>query len=275
MTSSKNILIVGGASGIGWATVQQLISQTKDTPIIADCDERRLEEVRIYLKAKKGRTIDALKMDITDPTSIQAALEFVNKKYGKIDGLITSAAIHSSHPAEYLTDQMIDQVLNINLVAHIKFVKNILPYIQDGGRMIGISSIAAGIGVPMESLYSASKAGLEAFYSCLATELLHRNIRVSIIHPGNVNTGFNEKGNDYKPVGHVFIDEGYKRVVSRIDSSKGMLPQNVARVIIRALKTAKPKFFYAVGSNAIKAYWAKRLLGNNLALRLMAKHFGF
>ena len=125
----------------------------------------------------------------------------------------------------------------------------------------------------MSSIYSASKAGLEGFYESMSTELAYRKIKAILIHPGNVNTGFNETGNEYCPTGNLFIDTGYQKVVSGIDSSKGMHPNDVAKIIVRARQTRSPKFCYVVGINALKAYWAKRLLGRELALKLMAKYF--
>lgn len=272
MSFPKRILVVGGGNGIGWATVRQLLADTDAEVIVADCDKTRIDELRNQTELRKFAVLD---MDLTDLQSVSKAIDFMIRHFVKVDVLIISAAIHTCYPIECLTDVMIDRVLNVNLISQIKFIKNILPNINNGGHIIGISSIAAGIGVPMESLYSASKAGLETFFECLSVEISHRQIHVSIMHPGNVNTGFNEKGNDYQSTGHSFIDEGYKRVVSGIDSSMGIPPESVARLIIRVLQSKKPKFFHAVGLNAKKAYWAKRLLGKNLAVKLMAKHFGF
>lgn len=259
----KKTLIVGGANGIGWALTQQLLHEANDEIIVADRDKKRIDNCT------------ALEMDLADPASVDTVISFFSERRIKIDRLIVTAAIHTCYPFEHLTDQMIDEVFNVNLISQIKFIKKLLPHIKEGGSIVGISSIAGGIGVPMESLYSASKAGLEIFFECLAVELQHRKIHVSIIRPGNVNTGFNEKGNDYQGTGQGFIDEGYKRVVSGIDSSLGMSPKSVAQSITRVLKAKKPKFLHVVGLNAKKAYWAKRFFGNNLALKLMAKHFGF
>lgn len=263
----RKILIIGGANGVGRATTEQLLAQTNDELIVIDRDQKKLSEIQ----ARAKRNFETLVLDMTDRAGVLKMASLL----GKIDALVICAAIHSSYPAEYLSDEMIDQVLNINLTAQIKLIRDLLPLIPKGGKIIGVSSIAAGLGVPMESLYSASKAGLEAFFESLAVELTYRKIAVSVIHPGNINTGFNEKGNDYKPTGNKVVDEGYKRVVSGIDSSKGMPPQDVANVIIKALNSKKPKFGYIVGLNAIKATWAKRILGRNFALKLMAKYFGF
>ena len=199
----------------------------------------------------------------------------VKNQFESLDSIVISAAVHSAHPVEFLTDDKVDQVININLTAHIKLVRDVLPVIKNGGRVIGVSSIAAGLGVPMSSMYSASKAGLEGFYESMSAEISYRSIKTILIHPGNVNTGFNETGNEYRPTGNSFVDAGYQRVVSAIDSSNGIDPGDVAKVIVSAIQTQSPKFCYVVGMNAIKAHWAKRLLGRELALKLMAKYFGF
>ena len=127
----------------------------------------------------------------------------------------------------------------------------------------------------MSSMYSASKAGMEGFYESLSIEVSYRKIKAILIHPGNVNTGFNETGNLYRPTGNQFIDEKYSRVVSKIDSSHGIMPEVVANTIIKAITSKSPKFCNIVGSNAWKAYCAKRLLCRSFALKLMAKYFGF
>ena len=170
---------------------------------------------------------------------------------------------------------MIDSVLNVNLGSHIKLVRDFLPLMNEGGKIIGVSSIAAQVGIPMSSLYSASKAGLEMFYESLSAELAHRGIRCSIIQPGNVNTGFNETGNDYQNQGDAALNDRYAKVVKRIHSRYGMNPESVAQVIARVLASSHPKICYVVGLNALKAHWAKRLLGRDLALRLLTQFFGF
>ena len=173
-----------------------------------------------------------------------------------------------------MSDQLIDHVMNVNLIGHMKFVRDVLPLIDDGGRIVAVSSIAAGIGIPMESLYSASKAGLEMFYESLAAEINYRRIKCSIIQPGNVNTGFNEQGNDYIPSGEVEIDVAYQKIIEKIDSRFGMSPVALAQVIVQSLISSNPRFCYVTGLNALKAHWAKRILGRDMALKVMNKFFG-
>jgi hypothetical protein len=71
------------------------------------------------------------------------------------------------------------------------------------------------------------------------------------------------------------VDAGYQRVVGAIDSRNGIDPAIVAHTIVRAMRAVRPRFRYLVGLNALKAHWARRLLGTRIALQLMAKFFGF
>ena len=271
---SKTVLIVGGASGIGRATANLIMAAGFDV-ISADCDQKNLNNSEIDSKGRVDGILFPLHLDITDKVSVENGLKWIKDKFGNLDCVVISAAIHSTHPIEYLPDGLIHKVIEVNLTSHIKLVRDTLPFIKDGGKLIGISSIAAGLGVPMSSLYSASKAGLEAFYESLSVEVSYRNIKTILIHPGNVNTGFNETGNEYRPTGNSFVNAGYQRVISGIDSSKGMNPDIVANVIYKAVTSPSPRFCYVVGMNALKAHWAKKLLGRDLALKVMAKYFGF
>ena len=268
--NGQTILIVGGASGIGRETARKL--RTGEIRIVvADRDSAGLAD----LEKEPGPEIDTLVMDMTDPEMAASALRWIDENIGQLDILIMCAAIHGTCPIEYMSDAQIDAIVNVNLISHVKFVRDTLPLMNDGGRIIGVSSNSAGIGIPMEAVYAASKAALERVYEGLSIELGYRRIKPIIIQPGNVNTGFNERGNDYSPRGNAFVDEGYQRVVSAIDSQHGIDPGVVADVIIRAVVTSRPRFRYLVGMNARKSHWAKRLLGTGLALRLLARFFGF
>ena len=266
--------MVGGACGIGKATIAKLLPENYNV-IVADSNKEKLNAINEEHKDKWGDSLSMLLLDITNKSAVTEGVRWMTEQFRHLDCIVISAGMHSTCPVEYLPDDVIHKVLDVNLIAHIKLARDLLPIIRDGGRIIGVSSIAAGLGVPMSSMYSASKAGMEGFYETLSVELSYRKIRAIIIHPGNVNTGFNETGNLYQPTGNRFIDEKYSRVVSKIDSSHGIMPEVVANTIIKAITSKSPKFCYIVGSNAWKAYWAKRLLGRNFALKLMAKYFGF
>lgn len=260
MDGSKPLaVVIGAAGGIGRETALLL-------------RERGYRTVGADLKTFDIEGVETRILDMRDRNGVRAFTDGLGQP---VDALVISAAVHSTHPVEYLTDDLVDSVLEVNLLGHIKLVRDFLPRVRDGGSIVGVSSIAACIGVPMSSLYSASKAGLEGFYESLRTELSYRGIRVSVIHPGNVNTGFNETGNTYEPEGNPGVDDHYARVVRSIDSSLGIDPRQVARVTLRVIGKRSPRFCYVVGMNARKANWAKKLLGRDLAIKLMGRFFGF
>lgn len=273
MGKNKKVLIIGAASGIGKAVAKRLLRENYQITI-TDRDKSLLETVRFQLEKNQLELLSTFVFDITDRKASINALNQITASEG-LDYLIVSAGAHSAHPIEYMSDDIINGIIDVNLTAHIKLVRDALTKMNNGGRIIGLSSIAAGLGIPMSSMYSASKAGLEAFYESLSTEVSYRDIKAILIQPGNVNTGFNETGNNYRPTDNRFINEGYNKVVSSIDSSKGMNPDIVANVIYKAITSPSPRFCYVVGMNALKAHWAKKLLGRDLALKVMAKYFGF
>jgi len=260
-------LIVGAAGGIGSATAELLCGKGFDV-IAADRDAGKLSNL-----ARPG--LETLELDITDRQGVLAAAESLTARGLTLRAVVITAAVHSTHPAEYLTDEVIDTVLDVNLSSHIKLLRDFLPLVEEGGSIVGVSSIAACVGVPMSSMYSASKWGLEGFYESLHAELSCRGIRVSVIQPGNVNTGFNETGNSYTSSGESRLDRLYEQVVSRIDSKYGIDPAVVAGAIARVISLRRPRFCYIAGANARKANWAKKLLGRDAALRLMSRFFGF
>jgi len=265
----KNVLIVGGARGIGRITAELLIAHG-DELLVVDRDECALGICRTEWGGK-GKTF---RMDLTNRDEVRRALEWVKSKVSFLDSVVVTAGVHSTYPVEYLPDEVIDRVLEVNLNSQIRFIRDVIPFIREGGRIITVSSVSACVGIPMESVYSASKAGLELFLESMNIELSYKNIRCVIIQPGNVNTGFNETGNDYKPVGNPYIDDLYMKIVTQTNSRFGIPPAVVAHAIVKSIQSDRPPLCVVVGGNAIKAHWAKRLLGRDLAQQVLKRVMG-
>jgi len=274
MPVSRNacVMIVGGAGGIG-RSAAGLFRRNGWDIMLADRDPAGLGDAASSLPPGQG-SVSTIVLDMNDRESVRRAAGQMEGGGIRIGALVVVAAVHGTWPAELLPDAEIDRVMSTNLTSHIRLVRDLLPLMHDGSRLVGVSSIAASVGVPMSSMYSASKAGIEAFYESLATELSHRGIRVSVVRPGNVDTGFNETGNGFAGCGDPAVDLAYARVVSGIDSSLGMPPRRVAEAVYRAATSRSPRLLYVVGMNALKAHWAVRILGKELAVRLMARFFG-
>lgn len=264
MNHRKSVLVVGGGRGIGRSIVELLDAEGHPLMVV-DCDMLALntlaEHVRKYV------------LDITDRPAVMNFFHQLRQESASFHSVIISVGIHSTYPAEFIPDEVIDRTLDVNFAAHVRLVRELIPFLGSGSKIIGISSIGATLGIPMSSIYSASKGALELFYESLAAELMYKKINPIIVQPGNVNTGFNETGNLYHPTGNKVVDLNYAAVVSRIDSRRGISPMTVAKVVRKALNAERPRLCYIVGLNAFLAFWCRRLLGREIANRLMSLYF--
>ena len=267
--ADKTILVLGGAKGIGRALCETLLADGATVHVL-DSDGAALDWV-----GSAGPHAVARQLDMTDRPAVAAACATFAEEGTRFDAVVTAAAIHGGCPAVAMSDAFIARLLDVNLGAHMGFVRDILPCLKDGGRLIGISSNCAEVGIPMESAYAATKAGLERYYEALVLELADRRIRPMVVQVGNVNTGFNETGNAYTPAGDSFTDTAYRQVIGKIDSANGIPPAAVATAIVGLLTARRPPFRSLVGMNAVKTFWARRLAGTEISLRLVGKVFGF
>lgn len=261
-----HVLIVGGAKGIGLAASRAL-GAAGYSLIVWDRDEIALGRLSL-----EGRTA---RVDLADRSAVTAALAAIRAAGTPLHAVVIVAGLHGTYPGEKMPDAMLERILDVNFTAHARLVRDAIPLMGPGGRIVGVSSIAATVGIPMSSAYAASKAALEKFYESLVPELSDRSIWPVIIQPGNVNTGFNETGNSFVDASNPFLARHYRDVVDRIHSRHGMPPEDVAAAICKAVQAKRPRFFQTVGRNAWRAYVATRLFGRNGALFLLQRYFGF
>lgn len=264
----RRVLVVGGAKGIGREISLQLaVKGTRVTAV--DRDRDALDAL-----ARECPSIDARTLDITDRAAIGVFLSGCEARGERWNGLVMSAAVHGACPIANMSDAFIDRVIAVNLGSHVKLLRDLLPHLEDGARIIGISSNSAEIGIPMEALYAGSKAAMERIYEALAIEMAHRHIRPLVVQTGNVDTGFNESNHAYVPDEDGYVADAWRAVTEKIDSRNGIPPRRVADAVIRLLDSRRPSFRTLVGQNAYKTHWACRLLGTTLSLRIVARILG-
>jgi NAD(P)-dependent dehydrogenase (short-subunit alcohol dehydrogenase family) len=259
------VLVVGGARGIGKALVEELDAGRYDV-VVWDV---------LPWEGSAPAGVEHRIVDLADPAGVRQGLEDLAARGVRLHAVVVSAGVHATCPVERMSGALLARVMDVNFLAHARLVREVLPLMAPDSRIIGVSSIAAAVGIPMSSAYSASKAALEAFYESLAIEVRRRSIWPVVVRPGNVNTGFNETGNaldDADADGE--LHAAHAHVVDMIHSRYGMPPLEVARAIRAAIDAPRPRFCYVVGRNAQRATWAKRLLGPDLALALLRRHFG-
>lgn len=186
---SSNIILISGASrGIGRQIAIDL-SQTGYT-VIANYNksEQSAKELQTQFN------IDTFQANISKGTEIKQLTDYVLKKYGKIDVLINNAGISQTKLFTDITDEDWNQMINTNLYSAFKLTQKCLPNMihNKSGCIINISSMWGQVGASCESLYSITKAGIDAMTKSLAKELGPSGIRVNSIAPGFIDTDMNK-----------------------------------------------------------------------------------
>jgi NAD(P)-dependent dehydrogenase (short-subunit alcohol dehydrogenase family) len=191
----KVALVTGGASGIG-AAVAELLAREGASVVVSDIDELKGPEVVAGIK-KAGGEANFLHQDVTsEPRWIEVVAE-VEKRYGRLDVLVSNAGIGISVPS--ITDMTLEDWRRqnaINLDGVFLSVKHCLPAMRktstpkNGGSIILMSSLAGLRGAPGLSAYSATKGGVRLFAKSIAMECAGAGdgIRVNSVHPGIIDT---------------------------------------------------------------------------------------
>jgi NAD(P)-dependent dehydrogenase (short-subunit alcohol dehydrogenase family) len=136
--------------------------------------------------------VKVIRCDVTDADSIDSAVIGGIEAFGNIDVLVNNAGYYAIGPLENASDEQVLRQIDTNLTGSILVTKRLIPHFREkrSGVIMNVSSIAGLVSIPMQSLYHATKWGLEGFSESLHYELRQFNIRVKIIEPGVIKTDF-------------------------------------------------------------------------------------
>lgn len=195
MLSGRGAVVTGGVRGIGFAIVQELISQDARVVICS----RTESEVQKTLKIlnKKGKFAFGIVCDVSKLSDCKKLINFAKKKLKKIDILVNNAGIYGpigSFEKVNLKDWQ--KTLQINLMGMVYCSYLVIPLMEKNGGGKIINLCGAGVGgdktMPNFSAYFTSKFAIAGFSEVLADELKEKNIQVNAISPGAVNTYLNK-----------------------------------------------------------------------------------
>lgn len=189
----KVILITGASRGIGRNIAKTLAEEGN----IVIANYNKSEEMAKDLQKKlqeKDINIDIYKADVSKREEVSKMVDFVIKKYGKIDVLINNAGIDEIKLFTDETDEDWNRIINNNLYSVFCTTQEVVKYMinRKQGNIINISSIWGIVGGSCEVLYSTTKAAIDGFTKSLAKELGLSNIRVNSIAPGVIDTDMNK-----------------------------------------------------------------------------------
>lgn len=195
--SGKAILVTGAASGIGFATAQ-LFESMGAALVIADINERGLENAAHALRSKEGPAIFPLVCDTSSPEDCASLVDQAVEQLGGLDMVCNIAGVLANGHSDSFPNEKWCHVLAVNLSGPFYISKRALPHLTARkGCIVNVASTAGLVGIPYGAAYSASKAGLIGLTKSLATEYSRRGVRVNAVCPGHVLTPMTEGGGDF------------------------------------------------------------------------------
>jgi len=186
---NKIILLTGASSGIGEALAIELAKRGATLGLLA----RREGELHDLAKRCEvaGGTARVFPCDVTDAAGVAKAADDLRREFGGIDILIANAGIGGNNSeTRALEPDAVRKVIDINLLGAVNAVHAVLPDMLEkhSGQLVAISSLAGFRGLPKSAAYSASKAGMTAFFESVRLDVQHKGVDVTIIQPGFIKT---------------------------------------------------------------------------------------
>src|ERR1700676_3352642 len=181
--AGKVAVITGGSSGIGLATAQRFVDEGAHVFIVG----RRQSELD-KAKALIGDGVNTLAGDVTVSADLDRLFATVLAEEGGLDILVAGSGRVEPEELGKITEENFDATFDLNARATLFTVQKALPLMRTGGSVILIGSVADSLGVPGNSIYSATKAALRSYVRTWTREFTDRGIRFNTLSPGPVDT---------------------------------------------------------------------------------------
>ena len=204
MTQEKlnSAIVTGGSRGIGAAIAQRLAADGFAVIVNYAGRADAAQEVVAQITASGGKAL-AVQADVSDPAQVAAMFETCRVQFGAPDVLVNNAGVMSLAPLVDTTDADFDRMIAINLKGVFNCLRAAGKSMQNGARIINISTTALTVNFPGYAGYCAAKAGVDAMTPIFAKELAGRNITVNGIAPGPVATALYLDGKTPEQLEHV------------------------------------------------------------------------
>lgn len=246
------VLVTGASRGVGSATALQF-ARMGHTVVAGVRDPRADAQLGA---GTDGLTLEVAILDVTDPGSIEATVDGVLDRHGSLDVVINNAGIGLWGAVEDSTDAEVRLVFETNVFGPLRVCRAVLPAMrrQGAGVIVNVSSIAGRVSAPFSGVYSATKFALEALSEALHYEARPFGVRVAIIEPGVVATGFN----DHRLVADPDHVSAYDGLRGRWEAAAARLPgrdhpadpSTVATAVYRAATDPQHPLRRLVGADA-------------------------
>jgi short-subunit dehydrogenase len=187
--NNKTVIITGGSEGVGAAAARMFAEAGANLMLVAR-NKKNLDAIAEELRAKTR--VEVFAMDVSDAEACVDVFKKAAFEFGGVDILVNNAGYHKRGVVEDIDAKELGKMIDVNLKAPIILSRIALPYLRDagGGAIINVGSLAGRAPIPGSSCYAASKAGLRSFTYALGMELADSNIKLAVVSPGPIDTGF-------------------------------------------------------------------------------------
>jgi NAD(P)-dependent dehydrogenase (short-subunit alcohol dehydrogenase family) len=219
-------LIIGASRGIGAATAQAF-SREGARLVLAARDQQRMDELAEPLRAAGGEVL-VVKLDVTEPGAIAAAVEGCVKHYGRLDVAVNNAAVSNVHIEFHeQTEEMFDRVIGTNLRSVFVGMKYQIRAMlaTGGGSIVNTASIGGMVAFPKMAAYVASKHGVLGLTKSAALEYASQGIRINAVAPGAVLT-------EMLLAGTASTEAGRQGIIGATPMRRIAAPEEVAAAIV-------------------------------------------
>ncbi len=248
---SKTWLITGVSSGFGYEMTRQLL-EAGDVVVGTVRNQKKVAD----LIEKYPVTFDCKILDVTDIPGVHSLVETAWQQHGKIDVVVSNAGYGLFGCAEELSDEEINHIIATNLTGSIMLIRDSIPHLrrQGGGRIIQISSYGGQVAFPANSMYHATKFGIEGFCEAVAQEVAQFGIGMTIVEPGGARTEF--RYGSAKVANLMPEYDSCHGFLNMLDASKGLAPGDPAKMaqcIIESTEKDPAPLRMVLGSQALSA----------------------
>lgn len=249
----KTWLITGISSGFGMEMTKQILE--RGDAVIGTV--RSFDKVKELMK-RYPDTLDCVKLDVSSMQDVRAAVDAAFARHGRIDVIVSNAGYGLFGAAEELADEDIEKIVATNLLGSIALIRSSIRHLraQGGGRIIQLSSYGGQVAYPGNSLYHATKFGIEGFCESVAQEVAGFGIGMTIVEPGGARTEFRYGSAHVAKLMPEYDNTPTHAFLRMLDPKNGLAPGDPARMaarIIESVDQPKAPLHMVLGSQALRA----------------------